>query len=106
MIIETLDELERLVVQRLFELAKLGMLGIDIFIISCYAFDHLTLCKIGYKLRRQIGKTLQWHSEAIRTALGKYNAQAVKLTPPCPTLTWKEVVDYSFLTEFNILRLS
>ena len=47
---ETLDELERLVVQRLFELVKLGMSGIGIFIISCYTFDRLTLCKIGYKL--------------------------------------------------------
>jgi hypothetical protein len=33
---EALDELERLVVQRLFELAKLGMSGTGIFIMSCY----------------------------------------------------------------------
>jgi hypothetical protein len=49
---------------------------------------------------------LQRRSEAIRTALSKYNTQASKLNPPCPSLSWKKIVDYSFLAEFDLLRLT
>ncbi|KAF8219669.1 hypothetical protein L208DRAFT_1338656, partial [Tricholoma matsutake] len=83
-----LDELERLVVMRLFELAKLSCSG------------------TGYKLRRQLGKALQRRSEAIGNALSRYNTQAAKLTPPRPSLLWKEIVDYSFIGEFDTLRHS
>lgn len=60
----------------------------------------------GYKLRRQIGKALQRRSEAIRSALTRYNAQAAKLNPPWPPLSWKEIAEYSFLAEFDLLRHS
>ncbi|KAI0040617.1 hypothetical protein FA95DRAFT_1502561 [Auriscalpium vulgare] len=79
-----LDELERLIVQRLFELTKLNM--------------------AGYKLRTHIATALKRRSAAIRSALDKYNAQARKLVPPRPVLSWKEVVDYGFLAEFDLLR--
>ena len=32
--------------------------------------------------------------------------QAAKLTPPRPPLSWKDIVDYSFLAEFDLLRHS
>ncbi|KIL53806.1 hypothetical protein M378DRAFT_43826, partial [Amanita muscaria Koide BX008] len=83
-----LDELERLVVMRLFELVKMSSSG------------------TGYKLRRQIGKALQRRSEAVRNAINRYNIEAAKLTPPRPTLSWKDIVGYSFLGEFDALRLS
>ncbi|KAF8228367.1 hypothetical protein L208DRAFT_1424478 [Tricholoma matsutake] len=51
----------------------------------------------GYKLHCQLGKALQQHSEAIRNALSRYNAQAAKLMTPHPSLSWKEIVDYSFI---------
>jgi hypothetical protein len=60
----------------------------------------------GYKLRQQIGKALQRRSEAIRNAITRYNEQAAKLNPPRPPLSWKEIVDYSFLGEFDLLRHS
>ncbi|KAG6875863.1 hypothetical protein C0992_001989, partial [Termitomyces sp. T32_za158] len=85
---KALDELERLVVMRLFELTKMSSSG------------------TGYKLRRHIGKALQRHSEAIRNALNWYNTQAANLNPPRPALSWKEIVDYSFLGEFDLLRHS
>ena len=66
----------------------------------------INIISVGYKLRRQIGKALQRRSEAIRKALSRYNAQATKLIPPRPPLTWKEIVEYSFLAEFDLLRLS
>jgi len=61
---------------------------------------------LGYKLRRQIGRALQRRSEAIRNAINRYNTQAAKLTPPRPLLSWKEIVEYSFLGEFDALRHS
>jgi hypothetical protein len=58
----------------------------------------------GYKLCRQIGKALQRRSETIRKAITRYNEQAAKLNPPRPPLSWKEIVEYSFLGEFDLLR--
>ncbi|KAG2738887.1 hypothetical protein P692DRAFT_201842716 [Suillus brevipes Sb2] len=83
-----LDDLERLVVMRLFELSKLSLSG------------------TGYKLRQQIGKALQRRSEAIRNAIKRYNIQAVALNPPRPKISWKDIADYSFLGEFDLLRHS
>ncbi|KAK2460041.1 hypothetical protein APHAL10511_007964 [Amanita phalloides] len=60
----------------------------------------------GYKLHRQIAKALQRRSEAIQKAITHYNAQAAKLDPPHQQLSWKDVVDFSFLGEFNLLRFS
>ncbi|KAH9931426.1 uncharacterized protein B0H18DRAFT_1083452 [Fomitopsis serialis] len=80
------DELERLVVQRLFELTKLGMSG------------------IGYKLREKIGKALKARAQAIQKALGRYNEQAARLTPPRAALSWQEVVGMVSLADFDLLR--
>ncbi|KAG1848568.1 hypothetical protein F4604DRAFT_1547399, partial [Suillus subluteus] len=83
-----LDELECLVVMHLFELSKLLLSG------------------TGYKLRQQISTALQWHSEAIRNAINQYNMQAVALTPLHLKILWKDIADYSFLGEFDLLRHS
>ncbi|KAG1839897.1 hypothetical protein DFJ58DRAFT_667467, partial [Suillus subalutaceus] len=83
-----LDELEHLVVMRLFELSKLSLSG------------------TGYKLQQQIGKALQRRSDMIWNAINKYNNQAVALDPPRPQLSWKDIADYSFLGEFDLLRYS
>lgn len=60
----------------------------------------------GYKLHQQIGKALQRCSEAIRKALSRYNVQAAALTPPHPSLSWKDITEYTFLGEFDLLRQS
>ncbi|PIL29409.1 hypothetical protein GSI_09461 [Ganoderma sinense ZZ0214-1] len=78
-----LDNLERLVVQRLFELTKLGMSG------------------LGYKLREKIGKALKTRADAIKTALNEYNRCAAKLRRPA--LSWNEVMDMITLAEFDLL---
>jgi hypothetical protein len=102
----TLDELERLVVQRLFELTKMNLSG------TGQLFNHIQTQSLmftpfpGYKMRTQIAKGLQKRSEAIRKALGRYNAEASRLTPPRPELGWKQIVDYTFLAEFDLLRHS
>lgn len=43
-------------------------------------------------------------SQAIKTALNRYNAAAANLNPPAPSLEWEDVVEYSFLSDFDILR--
>ncbi|KAI6027772.1 hypothetical protein BKA83DRAFT_4462509 [Pisolithus microcarpus] len=76
----------RLVVMWLFELSKMAMSG------------------TGYKLRQQISKALQRRSEAICNAISCYNMQAAALNPPHPLISWKDIAEYSFLGEFNLLH--
>ncbi|KAF8205106.1 hypothetical protein BJ912DRAFT_1018326 [Pholiota molesta] len=68
------DNLERLVVQRLFELTKLGMNG------------------VGYKLREKISKALRTRATAIHAALKHYNEAAALLIPPREPMTWSTVL--------------
>ncbi|KAG2338066.1 hypothetical protein BDR05DRAFT_894215, partial [Suillus weaverae] len=53
-----------------------------------------------------IGKALQHRSEAICNAINRYNTQAAALNPPRPKLSWKDIAEYSFLGEFDLLRHS
>lgn len=72
---------------------------------SCISIIDCLLTNVtGYKLRTHIAKALQTRSEAIRRALTNYNTEARKLKPPQPKLTWEEIVEYSFLAEFDLLR--
>ncbi|KAF8577527.1 hypothetical protein K439DRAFT_1533176 [Ramaria rubella] len=81
-----LDTLESLVVARLCELTKLNQSG------------------IGYKLCAHIEKAMKAHSQAIRTAIKHYNDAAMALQPARATLDPKDVLDYVFLAEFDLLR--
>ncbi|KAI0354456.1 hypothetical protein OH77DRAFT_1456513 [Trametes cingulata] len=81
-----LDNLERLVVQRMFELKKLGMNG------------------LGYKLREKIGQALKMRAEAIRNALAAYNKHAAALSPPRPQLNWTQIMNMVSVGEFDLLR--
>ena len=99
-----LDELERLVVSRLFELTKLNASGTGGSLFCKSRCSNDVLLFSGYKMRRQIAKALQRRSDAIRTALRLYNEQAALIGRP--GLTWKDIVDYGFLAEFDLLRHS
>ncbi|KAJ7910379.1 hypothetical protein B0H13DRAFT_1615716 [Mycena leptocephala] len=79
------NKLEEHVV-KLFELTKMNMSG------------------TGYKLRKHIAKALQTQSRTIQAALDRYNAAAAALDPPRGTLSWSEVIDFTFLGDFDILR--
>ncbi|KAG2087520.1 uncharacterized protein F5147DRAFT_748517 [Suillus discolor] len=83
-----LDKLQQLVVQRLLELAKANLSG------------------TGYKLRVHISKAIKARSKAIRNALDKYNKLAPSMQPPAPQLTWNDIVNYGFLSEFELLKHS
>ncbi|KAJ7155575.1 hypothetical protein C8R43DRAFT_1000468 [Mycena crocata] len=82
----TLDQLQALIISRMFELTKMNMSG------------------TGYKLRKHIAKALQSRSRAVKTALTNYNAAAANLNPPRAALTWEQVVEYAFLSDFDLLR--
>ena len=43
-------------------------------------------------------------SIAIQTALAKYNHAAASLRPAHQELAWEEVVEYAFLSDFDLLR--
>ncbi|KAI9059827.1 hypothetical protein FKP32DRAFT_1613970 [Trametes sanguinea] len=81
-----LAKLHGLVVQRLFEL------------------HTLNISQTGYKVRTYIAKNLQRRSKAIRTAVNQYNAAALAMNPPRPTLDWTKVTHYTFLDEFELLK--
>ncbi|KAI0712638.1 hypothetical protein C8Q76DRAFT_769169 [Earliella scabrosa] len=81
-----LGKLQRLVVQRLFELHKLN------------------LAQTGYKARTYIAKNLQRRCQSIRTAVKAYNDAAAALNPPREPLDWSTASHYSFLEEFALLR--
>jgi hypothetical protein len=55
-------------------------------------------------MRKHISKALQSRSQAIRSALDRYNAAARLLPIPRRQLDWKEVVEYAFLADFDLLR--
>ncbi|KAF8209246.1 hypothetical protein K438DRAFT_1503779, partial [Mycena galopus ATCC 62051] len=84
-----IDTVKGLVVKQILELTRLNM-GL--------------ICFLAYKLRNHIAKALKARSKVIRNALNRYNTAAEALDPPGHLLTWAEVVDYTFLSDFNILQ--
>ncbi|KAF7964555.1 hypothetical protein HWV62_5700 [Athelia sp. TMB] len=85
-----LDSVEGLVVARIFELGSMNR-------------AHMAIA-IGYKRRRHMGEALSTCSAAIKTAVERYNAAAAALDPPRRMLDTKEVVEYAFLSDFDLLR--
>ncbi|EJD33722.1 hypothetical protein AURDEDRAFT_177197 [Auricularia subglabra TFB-10046 SS5] len=81
-----LDRLELLMVQRMFELAK----------------SHV----FGYKLREAIGKGLKSRSQAIRTAVTRYNELAAALNPPAAPVNFATLMEWTEVQEFELLRRS
>ncbi|KAI0371593.1 hypothetical protein BV20DRAFT_1035224 [Pilatotrama ljubarskyi] len=75
---QALANVQRLVVQRLFELHKMN------------------LSQTGYWMRRHIAKNMQTRSWALRNAIQVYNTAASALDPPRPKLDWE--------TEFDLLN--
>jgi hypothetical protein len=61
---------------------------------------------IGYKQREKISRALKTRSQAILTALERYNKVALALNPPADTLLWQDIVKMATLANFDLLRLS
>ena len=98
-----LDRLEYLVVQRMFELSKLGMSGVGKSTPLCHFILHCSSF-LGYKMRQKIGNALRARSEAIKKALKEYNELAGNLHPPREQLTWTRVVEMATVGDFDLLR--
>ncbi|KAI6020774.1 hypothetical protein PISMIDRAFT_53038, partial [Pisolithus microcarpus 441] len=81
-----LNQLESLVIAQIFELSKMNQAG------------------MGYKLHKHIAKALKACSAVIHTALNHFNTATHICSPPCPQLTFKEVVEYTFLADFDLLH--
>ncbi|KAG1852223.1 hypothetical protein F4604DRAFT_1933797 [Suillus subluteus] len=86
--IQAVEQLQGLVVQRLFELAKANIAG------------------TGYKLRQHISSAISRRSAAIRTALERYNKLAPLQIPPRETLEFSDIASYAWLGEFDLLKRS
>ncbi|KAE9387274.1 hypothetical protein BT96DRAFT_837850 [Gymnopus androsaceus JB14] len=53
---------------------------------------------------KHIAQSLKNRSKSIQNAIIAYNEAAAVLTPPCRKITWDEIVDFSYLLEFDILH--
>ncbi|KAI0037789.1 hypothetical protein FA95DRAFT_1506476, partial [Auriscalpium vulgare] len=85
---KVVDQLEGLVVQRLFELAKANISG------------------TGYKMRKHISSAITRRSAAVRTAVNTYNRLAPLQEPPRRILPYSEIANYGWLGEFDLLKES
>ncbi|KAG0697180.1 hypothetical protein DFH29DRAFT_984382 [Suillus ampliporus] len=79
-----LDNLQCLVVQRLFELQRLN------------------ISQTAYHMRTRIARSLQTHCKTIRKAVEKYNKAAHDIPGRAP-IEWSKVTHYNFLDEFSLL---
>ena len=98
-----IDVLEGLIVARMFELTKMNRSQTGMFLVYYMMITTDSTAK-GYSLRKHIANALKSRSVAIRTALDRYNAAALALVPPQQVLDWDQVVEYAFLSDFDLLR--
>lgn len=100
---KALDRLEYLLVARMFEMARLNVSGTG----ECLSLTFISIpqCMLaGYKMRKHITQSLKTRSKAIQTAIVAYNDAAAAMKPPCQLIFWDEIVDFSYLSEFDILQ--
>ncbi|KAF9514969.1 hypothetical protein BS47DRAFT_1294509, partial [Hydnum rufescens UP504] len=50
-----------------------------------------------------IGEAIKWHSTTIQTAIKRYNTLCLSTNPPWLKLTFKDVVEDGFLSNFVVL---
>ncbi len=102
---KALGKLQRLVVQRLFELHKLNLSGTGAYRLDLESkSDDIMTFPTAYRVRTYMAKNLQRRCRAIRAAVKAYNAAAKALDPPRPPLAWEKVSHFSFLEEFTLLE--
>ncbi|KAF8575282.1 hypothetical protein K439DRAFT_1370273, partial [Ramaria rubella] len=51
-----------------------------------------------------ISKVLKSRSKVIQHALASYNMAVLTLGPPRPKLTWAQIVEYTTIAGFELLR--
>ena len=83
-----LDKLQFLVIQRLLELEKAHSSG------------------LSYGLCSKLSKALAKREDGIKTALTTYNTLAARMNPPAPLLHKDDVLAYTYMGEFDLLKFS
>ncbi|KAF7295733.1 hypothetical protein HMN09_01115300 [Mycena chlorophos] len=81
-----LDRLELLIIQRLLEFTKMNQSG------------------TSYNLRMHLSKSMQVRSKTIRSAIVDFNRVGALQDLPVPPLDWEDVVEITFLSDFDLLR--
>ncbi|KAJ7734061.1 hypothetical protein B0H14DRAFT_3097692 [Mycena olivaceomarginata] len=64
--------------------------------------EHLIVQRI-FELTK-VNQSQTARSKAVKNAIDRYNDAALALDPPMASLTWEQVVEYTFLADFDILR--
>lgn len=59
-----------------------------------------------YKLRTNIWKHLNSRTQAIHSALNVYNTLASKVQPPAKTIEWDDLMNLTFVADFDLIRSS
>jgi hypothetical protein len=54
-------------------------------------------------MHKHIANALRAYSKAICTFLNRYNIAVTALVPPRQLLDWEQVVEYAFLSDFDLL---
>lgn len=99
-----LENLQRLVVQRLFELHKMNISATGGCLRVSYLLSVIKSWMPAYHMRTHIAKALQSRCKAIRNAVKTYNAAAAELDPPRAPISWEAVSHINFLEEFHLLH--
>jgi hypothetical protein len=98
-----LDRLQRLVVQRLFELHRLNLSGIGMLYIVTFLHPSIHTL-LAYKACSHLSKSLRTRSRAIRNATAAFNKAARELDPPRAELDWTRISRFNYIEEFNLLK--
>ncbi|KAF9070221.1 hypothetical protein BDP27DRAFT_1221084, partial [Rhodocollybia butyracea] len=75
-----------------------------VLVARIFEMSRLNIAGTGYKMCKHLAAALKSRSKSIQAAIKAYNTAAAALTPPCQEVSWEEIIEFSFLSEFDILR--
>lgn len=55
-------------------------------------------------MQKHLANALKSRSKSIQAAIKGYNKAAAALSPPRQSVSWEQVIDFTYLLEFNILH--
>ena len=72
--------------------------------ITYMTYSNIEYYFLGYKVCELISHALKTQGKGIHTALNKYNNIAPKMDPLALILQWRHLMEYSFISEFELLK--
>ena len=67
-------------------------------------YSNIEYYLLGYKVCELISCALKTQGKAICTVLNKYKNIALKMDLPALILQWRYLMEYSFISEFELLK--